>query len=184
MVSLKTVGARFEIPFRVIEGGSGVVMGVLSETDQNSQPSYIFVQPRHVLRASFPTAIRSGMVLRSQAGSIFIVGDNGPSENARGTLWQSFRLFEPTGLVEWRRRRKIMDPIVKVEREGGEPELLGRIWVAIEPVDREAYDVTLRTSFEQTRFITGAPILSDDLIDNRAVTKVDKQLGLSIGMLT
>ena len=184
MVSLASVTSRFEIPFTVIEGGRGVVRGVLTETDQNSQPSYIFVQPRHVLRTRYPTALRPGMVLQTKAGSIFIVGANGPSENTRGTLWQSFRLFEPTAQVEWRRRQKVMDPIAKVLREGGEPELLGRIWVAIEPMDREAYDVTLRTSFEQTRFITGAAVQSDDLVDNRTVTKVDKQLGLSIGVLT
>lgn len=183
MVSLISVGERFDIPFSVIEGGQGLVKGVLSETDQNSQPSYIFVQPRHVLRTLLPTAIRNGMVLRSPSGSIFIVGANGPSETWRGTLWQSFRLFEPTGQVLWQRRKKILDPITKREKDDG-LETLGMIWVAIEPIDREAYDVTLRTSFEQTRFITGAPVQSDDLVDNRAITKVDKQLGLSIGVLT
>ena len=183
MVSLRSVGARFEIPFTVIEGGRGQVMGILSETDQNAQPSYIFVQPRHVLRATAPTAIKPGMVLQSPSGAPFIVGANGPSETPDGTLWQSFRLFEPTGRYDWVRRTTVLDPISKQPREGV-PQNLGKIWVAIEPLDREAFDRTLRTSFEQTRFITGAAVLSDDLIDNRAVTKVDKQLGLSIGVLT
>lgn len=183
MVSLKSVGERYEIPFSLVEGGTGIVTGILTETDQNSQPSYIFVQPRHVLRTLAPTAIKNGMVLRSPSGSLFIVGANGPSETYRGTLWQSFRLFEPTARVPWQRRKFRVDPISKQKREDGITEL-GLIWVAIEPIDREAYDVTLRTSFEQTRFITGAAVKSDDLIDNRAVTKVDKQLGLSIGVLT
>lgn len=183
MVSLASVGERFEIPFTVVEGGQGIVTGILSETDQNAQPSYIFVQPRHVFRTSFPTAVRNGMVLRSPSGSLFIVGANGPSETYRGSIWQSFRLFEPTAKVLWQRRKKRIDPVTKREREDG-LELMGEIWVAIEPIDREAFDVTLRTSFEQTRFITGAPVQSDDLVDNRAITKVDKQLGLSIGVLT
>lgn len=183
MVSLASVGERFEIPFTVIEGGQGVVSAVLSETNQNEQPSYIFVQPRHVLRATFPTAIRSGMVLRSPAGAVFIVGDNGPSETYRGALWQSFRLFEPTGRYTWQRRKKKIDPITKLSRDDGMQDM-GFIWVAIEPIEREAFDVTLRTSFEQTRFITGASIAADDVVDNRTVTKVDKQLGLSIGVLT
>lgn len=183
MVSLNTVGARFEIPFRVVEGGKGLVKGILSETDQNAQPSYIFVQPRHVLRTTLPSAIKLGMVLRSASGANFIVGANGPSETYRGTIWQSFRLFEPTGQYDWVRRSKLEDPITKQPREGP-PIPMGKIWVAIEPLDREAFDRSLRSSFEQTRFITGAPIESDDLVDNRAVTKVDKQLGLSIGVLT
>lgn len=183
MVSLNSVGSRFEIPFTVIEGGSGTVMAILSETDQNAQPSYIFVQPRHVLRATFPTAIKLGMVLRSASGSPFIVGANGPSETYRGTLWQSFRLFEPTGRYDWVRRTRIPDPITRQDREG--PTLdMGQIYVAIEPLDRLAFDRELRSNFEQTRFITGAPVLIDDLVDNRAVTKVDVQLGLSIGVLT
>jgi len=183
MVSLKSVGSRFEIPFTVIEGGSGRVMAVLSETDQNAQPSYIFVQPRHVLRATHPTAIRPGMVLQSPSGAPFIVGANGPSEVPMGTLWQSFRLFEPTGRFDWVRRTKVIDPISRQPREGP-PQPMGKIWAAIEPLDREAFDRSLRSSFEQARFITGAAVRADDLIDNRAITKVDKQLGISVGVIT
>ena len=183
MVSLKTVGERFDILFRVIDGGSGLVTGILSETDQNAQPSYIFVNPRHVLRTAYPTAVRIGMVLETMSGTKFIVGDNGPSENWRGTLFQSFRLFEPTGQYSWKRRTQVTDPITKAKREGPLQDL-GMIWAAIESMDREVNDSRLRQSFEQNRFITGAPVKSDDLIDNRAVTKVDKQLGLQIGVLT
>lgn len=183
MVSLKTVGDRFEIPFRVIEGGSGIVTGILSETDQNAQPSYVFVNPRHVLRTPHPTAVRIGMVVETQEGTKFIVGDNGPSENWRGTLFDSFRLFEPTGRYLWQRRTRITDPITRTEREGP-LTTVATIWAAIESMERELNDAKLRTSFEQSRFITGAPVLADDLLDNRPITKVDKQLGLQIGVLT
>jgi len=183
MVSLATVGERFDIAFRVIEGGSGIITGVLSETDQNAQPAYVFVNPRHVLRTVYPTALKIGMVIESLQGSKFIVGDNGPSENWRGTLFQSFRLFEPTGRYSWKRRTRIVDPITKAERDGP-LETLGTIWAAIEALEREVNDSRLRQSFEQNRFITGAPVQSDDLIDNRPITKVDKQLGLQIGVLT
>lgn len=183
MVSLKTVGERFDIAFKVIEGGQGLVTGILSETDQNAQPAYVFIQPRHVLRTIYPTALKVGMVIESAAGSKFIVGDNGPSENWRGTLFQSFRLFEPTGRYLWQRRKMKIDPITKAQRDDG-LEDVGLVWAAIEALEREVNDSRLRSSFEQNRFITGAPIRSDDLLDNRAVTKVDKQLGLSIGVLT
>lgn len=183
MVSLAKVGARFEIPFQVIAGGSGVIMAILSETEQASQPSYVFVQPRHVLRTPAQTALRVGMVIRSPSGSPFIVGGNGPSEHQSGTLWQSFRLFEPTGQYLWQRRSRVLDPITKQYREGP-LGIIGTIWAALEQMDREQMDREMRNSFEQQRFITGAAILADDLIDNRAVTKVDKQLGLAIGVLT
>jgi hypothetical protein len=183
MVSLKSVGRRFEIPFTVIAGGSGMVRGILSETDQNAQPAYVFVQPRHVLRTMSPTAIKVGMVITSPTGAPFIVGANGPSENWHGTLFDSFRLFEPTGQFRWTRRKTTTDPITNQERDDGVTSF-GLIWVAIEAMEREVMDSRLRTSFEQSRFITGADVRSDDLIDNRAITKVDKQLGLSIGVLT
>jgi hypothetical protein len=183
MVSLKTVGKRFEVTFTVIEGGSGIVTGILSETDQNSQPSYVFVQPRHVLRTLPLTAVKSGMVLRAPSGAPFIVGDNGPSEQHIGTLWQSFRLFEPTGQYLWQRRTKVMDPIAKQYKEGP-LQPMGTIWAALEPLDRTQDDREMRVTFPQQRLITGAAVKVDDLVDNRAVTKVDKQLGLAIGTLT
>jgi len=183
MVSLASVSRRFELPFTVIEGGQGMVMAILSETDQNSQPSYVFVQPRHVLRTPAPTALRAGMVIRSPGGSPFIVGENGPSEQREGTLWDSFRLFEPTGRYQLSRRTKVMDPIARQYREGP-VEPIAMIWAAMEPLDREQADREMRVNFEQMRFITGTAVAPGDLIDNRSVTKVDRQLGLAIGVLT
>lgn len=183
MASLRTVAQRFQTPFHVIDGGSGIVMGELSETDQTSQPSYIFVQPRHILRCLWPTNVRPGQVLRTNSGNTFIVGDNGPSEQPFGTLWKSFRLFEATGLYTWKRRTKITDAITKTDREGPLQDL-GFLWAAIEPLDREQFDREIHRQFEQRRFITGGAVLSDDLLDNQAIMKVDKELGLSIGVLT
>jgi len=183
MVSLASVSRRFELPFLVIEGGRGVIKAILSETDQNSQPSYVFVQPRHVLRTPFPTALRAGMVIQSPGGSPFIVGENGPSEQREGTLWDSFRLFEPTGRYSLSRRTKVMDPIAREYKEGPVQQI-GLIWAALEPLDREQADREMRINFEQMRFITGSAVAPGDLIDNRSVTKVDRQLGLAIGVLT
>lgn len=183
MVSLKTVGRRFDIPFEVIEGGSGTVMATVSETDQSAQPSYVFVQPRHVLRVVPDSPLVEGMVIRSPSGARFIVGANGPSEKSEGTLWKSFRLFEPTGQYAWVRRTQTLDPIARAPREGP-PTALGSIWAALEPLDREISDREMRVTFGQSRFITGADVKIGDLIDNRSVTKVDKQLGLAIGVVT
>jgi hypothetical protein len=183
MVSLISVSERFHIPWTLIAGGSGEVFGTVSETDQTSQPSYIFVRPRHVFRTQFPTALKSGMVIQSPHGIVFIVGDNGPSELKEGVLWQSFRVFEPTGQYLWQRRTTTLDPITRIETEGP-PESLGVVYAAIETMDRLQSDREMRQNFEQQRFITSADVQADDLFDNRIVTKVDKQLGLAIGTLT
>lgn len=183
MVSLTSVAKRFELPFTVVEGGRGRVLGVLSETEQSAQPSYVFVQPRHVLRTMAKTALRAGMVIMSPSGARFIVGNNGPSEQQEGTIWQSFRLFEPTGRYHWQRRTQTIDPITRMKTEG-DPESLGFRWVALEALEREQSDREMRATFEQMRFITGADIKNGDLIDNRIVSKVDKQLGLAIGIVT
>lgn len=184
MVSLKTVGNRFSTKFIILEGGSGVVHGEMSETEQNSQPSYVFIAPRHVLRTKFPTLVNPGMAIQSPAGTVFIVGDNGPSETSKGTIWQSFRLFEATGQYLWTRRGKTLDPITKQLQDTHVPEQLGLIWAALEPLERMQADREIHYQFGQSRIITGAPLKDDDLVDNRPVTKVDKQLGLSIGVLT
>lgn len=182
MVSLASVTDRFLTELKVLVGGSGVIRGVISETGQDQVPSYIFVPPRHILRTRHPTAVRLGMVLRAPAGETFIVGDNGPSEHAQGTLWESFRLFRATHQLVWRRRTKIVDPITNQQTDGPVSDL-GTIWVGVEPTDREEAERRMNTSFERARFITGADVQADDLLDDYEVIRSDTQLGLKIGFL-
>lgn len=184
MDMLSKVGRRFYHKFEVIENGRGWVTGLLSDTEQESQPTYVFIQPRHVFRTPMPTALKAGMVIRSKSGEVYIVGENGPSEHRYGTIWQSFRLFEATARVSWARRGKVTDPITTLERDKQIPDPLGMIWVAYEPFDREAVDREMRFSFEQHRVIAGVPLQAEDLIDNRPITKVDKQLGVYIAVVT
>ena len=181
---LKQIGDRFHIPYRVIDGGSGTFLATITETDQTSQPAFVFVRPRHVMRTPSPTAVKPCMTIESPTGEKFMVGENGPSEGFRGRLWDSFRVFEPTGQYLWQRRGKAIDPITKQQRDTGVPQNMGTIWAAIEAIDREASDREMREFFEQQRFITGHPVKAGDTLDNRQVSKVDKMLGLYIGVLT
>lgn len=183
MASLSKVGRRFEVPFTIVEGGKGLIRGEMSEADQKQIPVYAFVNPRHVLRTRGTSALKEGMVLRSPAGSHFIVGQNGPSEQPQGTIWHSWRLFEATQQVSWKRRKKVQDPITKLDRDDG-LEDMGMIWAAIEPLDREQSDFRMSASFEQARVIVGRPIKHDDLIEDRKVTRAERSLGVIIGVLT
>jgi hypothetical protein len=183
MASLKKVGRRFEVPLTVIEGGSGTIFGVVSETDQKQIPVYAFVNSRHVLRTKVNSPVKLGMVVQTASGTKFIVGENGPSEQAEGTLWMSWRLFEATQQVTWQRRKKVIDVVTELERDDG-LEDLGSFWAAVEPLDREVSDFRMSASFEQSRIITGRPIKHDDLVDGRKVTRADPALGIIIGVLT
>jgi hypothetical protein len=183
MVSLSSVQRRFEIECQVIEGGTGVVHGVLAEAPQAQAPSYVFVAPRMILRVRKPSALRSGMVVRTPEGSVYIVGDNGPSEVSQGTLWESYRLFEATGQYNWQRRTKTVDPVTRLPQEGPLQEL-GLVWAALEPEDRMAVDLKLRVNIEQSRFIAAKPILPDDILNGQPVIRSDSQLGILIGVIS
>lgn len=183
MVKLATTHPRWHIPLTVIEGGSGIVHGLLAETDQTQIPAYTFVNPRRILRTHFKCALRTGMVVRSPSNEVFVVGENGASDYHGGTLWQSWRLFEASGQYDWIRRTSFIDPVTHLPREG-EPENMGKIWVAVEPLDREAPDRRMRTSHEQDRFICGADIHSDDMVHGKKVIRVDHVLGVQLGILS
>lgn len=183
MPNLATLNDRFMVKLTVIEGGRGAVHGLLTETDQTQIPAYTFVNPRRILRTPFVTALRTGMVLRSPSGEVYIVGENGASDSPQGTIWQSWRLFEASGQFTWKRRTMLVDPVTHLDREGAEEDK-GLIWVAIEPLDREAPDRRLRLSFEQDRFICGADIKSDDIINGKKVVRIDRVLGIKLGILT
>lgn len=183
MASLSKVGRRFEVPLTIIEGGSGIVRGVLSETDQKQIPVYAFVNSRHVLRTPVATTLKVGMVLRTASNTVFIVGENGPSEQSEGTIWLSWRLFQATGKFRWQRRQKIVDPVTELERDSGLQDM-GEIWCAVEPLDREVSDFRMSASFAQARIITGRPVKTDDLVDGRKVSRAEPSLGIIIGVLT
>ena len=183
MVSLTSVGRRNEILFTIVEGGNGVIRGTIAEADQGQIPSFQFIPARQILRTPMATALKLSMVIRSPAGVHYIVGENGPSEQPEGTLWQSWRLFETTGRYAWKRRVKVIDPVTELERDNGFEDM-GLIWGAVEPLDREVGDFRMSASFEQARFITGQPIKHDDLIDDRKVSRADAILGVRIGTLT
>lgn len=184
MVNLSSVQSRFEIPLSIIEGGSGVLTGVISEAQQNSQPSYNFSAPRQVLRVKHQGLLQPGVVVQTPDQTVYLVGYNGPSETYRGHLWDSFRLFRATGKSVWKRRTKAIDPVTLLERDNG-MQTLGEVWTTIEQIDRESYDRKIAAApFEQARFVASANILADDILDGRKVTRSDRQLGLAIGTIT
>lgn len=183
MRKLRNLHHRHQVRLQVIEGGSGFIFGMLGETDQTQIPAYTFVNPRRILRTNFNTALRAGMVLLSPSNERFVVGENGAADDPSGPLWQSWRLFEANRRCKWQRRTQIIDPVTELKREGQLVDL-GYIWMAIEPLDRESPDRQMRTSHEQDRFLAGADVRADDIIDGKKVIRSDTVLGIRLGTIT
>lgn len=183
MVNLSSISGRFEIPLQIVEGGSGIIRGVLAEAEQNSQPSFIFSAPRLVLRVRKAGLLKPGVAVQTPEGLVYFVGYNGPSETHAGHLWDSYRLFKTTGRSVWTRRSEIIDLVTGLPRNDG-VDNLGTVWSVIEQIDREALDRKVNSSFEQARYICSARVLADDYLDGKQVIRSDIQLGLTMGVLT
>jgi hypothetical protein len=183
MVSLSTIQQRFEIPYEIVEGGSGTIYGVTEEADQKNPPSYVFASPRLVVRVRGPNLITSGVTLRSPEGVHYLAGYNGPSETSQGNLWNSFRLYRATNNVLWQRRVKIIDQVTRLPQDNG-LEVMGNIWVVIEPIAREVLDRRVHTSLEFSNYLATAKVQADDMLNGKQVTRADDELGLRIGTMT
>lgn len=181
MITLENVDNRFEIEFSVIQNGSGRFKGVIDEISQTQAPSYVFSQPRRILRVKPGLLISSTMVIRSAGGTNYLIGNHGDSENAEGTIFRSFRLFETHTLYSLQRRLKVTEPITGL-REDTELDEIAQIWGTYEPLP-EMFDRETRVAAETARFITNYPIQRQDVIDNKSVFRVDQQLGLYIATL-
>lgn len=178
MPTLRKADDRFRTRFTVIDGGSGSFSGVIDEPGQGQVPAYQFTTPRRLLRVDPAVAIRPAMVIRSEGGTVFMIGTHGDSELADG-VFRSFRLFEATGQFPWRRRLQTLDAVTGFVKDTGELHLLQMVWGAYEP-SPEMFDRQMRTSFETARLITTHPVERDDMIGENKVTRSDRQLGLTL----
>lgn len=118
------------------------------------------------------------MVLKTEMGSVYMVGRHGDSEQGDGTLFRTYRLFEAERQFTWLRRSKVIDPVTRLARDTGKTDK-GLIWGAFEP-SPEMFDRQLRSSFETGRFITNADVQEDDIVNDMKVSRVDMQLGLRL----
>jgi hypothetical protein len=178
MPSLSRTHSRFTTSFTIIEGGSGVFQGIITEPGQGEVPSFQFNLPRRLLRVSPDLALSTAMVVRDQAGAVYMLGKHGSAHMGDDQLFRNFRLFEASKQFPWQTRGRTIDPVTKLKRDTAltEPTM---IWGAYEP-GLERFDRGMQTSFELARFITNRVLNRDDLVDGRKVARVDEQLGLQI----
>ena len=70
MLSLKSVGEKFNTCFEIIENGVGTFSGIFDEIVMNQMPSGVFIPPNRLMRVTAELPLLSGMVIRSQARAI------------------------------------------------------------------------------------------------------------------
>src|SRR5881628_2299167 len=134
MLSLASVGEKFDIRFEIIENGSGTFSGIIDEVPMNQSASANFSLPRRLLRVTAQLAILAGMVVRSQAGAVYIVGEHGESESFESTVFKSFRLFGTHDKFSVKRSVKTIDLVTNLPVTDGEPTEVANIWGTYEPL--------------------------------------------------
>lgn len=179
MPSLRKSDDRFTIRLSVIQGGSGLFSGVLTEPDQGDVPSYLFSLPRRLLRVDPGCALQAGAVVKTPEGRVFLVGDHGPSEKAEGPIFNSFVLFECTGQYKWQRRGKEQDTVTGLMKDTS-PVTQPVVWGFYEPATMEGFDRALRTNMETGRFMTNAPVEINDIVKDMKVSRSDPVMGLRL----
>lgn len=184
MLNLGNADSKFRTRFQVIENGTGVFTGIIDEISQTQVPAYVFSPPRRLLRVNRNLPINTTMVIRTQGGTVFLVGENGDSETAQGTVFRSFRLFQAIKRYRWQRKSQYIEAVTGLE---GDITLVdhgsGFVWGSYEPTP-EQFDRETHVSIETARFITNQPLERQDVIDGKNVVRVDYQLGLYIATLS
>jgi len=182
MLSLASIDDKFNIRFEIIENGSGVFHGILDEIVMNQAPSFVFVAPRRLLRVPAGLPLNTAMIIKSEAGTNYMLGEHGFAESFQGTVFNAFRLFPTSSKFALMRSSTRADLVTGLETND-RVEPIANIWGSYEPTP-EQFDRELRVAAETARFITNHPIERGDIIDDKKVFRVDKELGLYIATLS
>ena len=128
--------------------------------------------PYRVFMVRKPCRVKAGDVMRAIGGEKFLLMEH-PSD----LYWtENFKAQQITGVYEWHRPVKIMDPVARVVRDNGTQEL-GLIHVTFDSPEDVSLDKLLDTKY---RFLTGEDVRVDDVIDDKIVKRVVRILGVNL----
>lgn len=182
MLSLASVDDKFHIKFDIVENGIGSFSGIIDEIVQNQAPSFVFIAPRRLLRVPAMLPLNTAMVIRSQAGTHYMLGEHGFAESFQGTVFNSFRLFPTSNRFALKRRFKNVDLVTGLAKDET-IQTVKEIWGSYEPL-QEQFDRETRVAAETARFISNNELLQGDIIDGKRIFRVDRELGLYIATLS
>lgn len=167
---------KFDIPFSVIDRGSGSFFGALEDVALSPGSTLEWVAPRRILKVAPDLPLKGGMVIQSPEGMKYMVAWYSPSETSQGVPFRAFKLYQATVVASLRRRSSTVDPRTNLPREGalGDPI---EIYASFEPL-QEAFDRELRIPNEKTRLITNEPLFRGDVINGDTVIEAHEFQGL------
>lgn len=167
---------KFDMPFTVIDQGSGIFMAALEDVNLSQGSTLEWVAPRRILKVDPALALAGGMVVSSPLGMKYMVADYSAVETSQGVPFRAYKLYEATSMAKLHRRTEVVDQRTLLKRDGElGPEIL--IYASFEPL-QEAFDRELRIPNEKSRLITNYPIITGDIINGDKVIESHKFLGL------
>lgn len=173
---LSKTRTKFDIPFTVIDNGSGTFHGALEDLALSGGSTLEWVAPRRILKVPVDLPLRGGMVIESPQGIKYMVAFYSPSETSQGEPFRAFKLYQATVIASLSRRTKVIDPRTQLEREGPMGPKKD-IYASFEPL-QEAFDRELRIPNEKTRLVTNEHIKEGDIINGETVIEAHEFLGL------
>lgn len=174
---MRKTRVKFDIPFNVIDKGTGKFFGALEDINLGEGASIDWAAPRRILKVPVNLPLKGGMVIQSPQGMKYMVAWYSPSETAMGDPFRAFKLYQATVVASLQRRAVgSTDPRTGLPLEGqlGDPV---DIYASYEPL-QEAFDRELRIPNEKGRLITNEPIFRGDIINGETVIEVHEFQGL------
>ena len=173
---MKATRERFDIPFTVIDKGSGTFYGALEDLDLSEGGTLDWVPPRRILKVPVDLGLRGGMVIRTEKNMKYMVAFYSPAETSQGSPFRAFKLYQVTVIAQLQKRGSIIDLRTGLPREGA----LGavqEIYASFEPL-QEAFDRELRIPNEKTRLVTNEHLEEGDIVNGETVIEAHEFQGL------
>lgn len=172
MISLKSVGSRFNEPVRIV-GGPKTYARIQRASDGGA-PGVEFALPKTTLRVRPSSIITAGLVVELPGGDKFLTAEH--SETAE---YRTFHLFQTDRRVSWTKPNTRLHPVSK-QPVGNGSESMGMIWVMWERTRREFMDLSIRIAQENYMVATGAEVEMGHYIDGKMVKRVSHAMGVRV----
>lgn len=161
---MKNTVAKFDIPFDVIDNGTGRFYGALEDLNLSEGSTLEWVAPRRILKVPPELALQGGMVIQSELGIKYMVAFYSPSETSMGPPFRAFKLYQVSVVATLTRRNTVIEIRTGLPQEAT-PSPAIDIYASFEPL-QEAFDRELRIPNEKSRLITNEPLQRGDIINN------------------
>lgn len=165
MPELARIGARFDTRLRDLRGR--VFIGRFAKVPEGNPTSA--VPQKRLLRVHRDCFLKAGDIVLDHLGLKYLLAE-GPTGMARDAVVnRTFRCIEVDRYLTWTRRGKTVDPVTRLQVDGGTVDL-GMIWCNVDPrEERLERSSKVASNYEKWKLYTNADIQIDDLIGGQYV---------------